>query len=201
MNTFRTQIIGYIRVSTVDQKTERQLDNIPCDKIFTDHVSGKTMERPQLKLLLSYVREGDTVIVHSMDRLARNTEDLLHLVSYLKRNKVTIRFIKEGITFDSTDNPMGQLMLTIMGAVAQFELSLMQERQREGIVKAKLAGKYTGSHKKLKPEQIEIINERLKLGVSKANISRELNITRQTIYNYLKTQNKSDHIEDILDMV
>ncbi len=184
--TSSTQIIGYIRVSTTEQKTERQLDGFVCDKIFTDTVSGKTIDRPELKRLIAYVREGDTVLVHSMDRLARNTENLLHLVGCLKRTKVTVKFIKEGLTFDAVDNPMGELMLTIMGAVAQFELSLMKERQREGIAKAKLAGKYQGSHKKLKADQIEYMLRSLKLGLTKARIGRELGITPRTINNYLK---------------
>lgn len=182
------QIVGYIRVSTVEQKTERQLHEMALDKIFTDHVSGKTIERPALKEMLAYVREGDVVVVHSMDRLARNVEDLLHLVNYLNRNKVTIRFIKEGLTFDGGENPMGQLMLTIMGAVAQFELSLLHERQREGIARAKADGKYKGRPKKaikLNEMQLLYMDDCLKKGVSKARIARELGITTRTVYNCL----------------
>jgi DNA invertase Pin-like site-specific DNA recombinase len=189
MNKYvNNQVVGYIRVSTVEQKTERQLHEMALDKIFTDHVSGKTIERPALKEMLAYVREGDVVVVHSMDRLARNVEDLLHLVNYLNRNKVTIRFIKEGLTFDGGDNPMGQLMLTIMGAVAQFELSLLHERQREGIARAKADGKYKGRPKKaikLSEMQLHYMNDCLKKGVSKARIARELGITTRTVYNCL----------------
>jgi len=184
----KTQTIGYIRVSTVEQKTERQLYDMPCDKIFTDHVSGKTIDRPALKELLAYVRDGDNVVVHSMDRLARNVEDLLHLVNYLNRNKVSIRFIKEGLTFDGGENPMGKLMLAIMGAVAQFELSLLHERQREGIARAHAEGKYKGRPKKaikLSPMQLLYMDDCLKKGVSKARIARELGITTRTVYNCL----------------
>jgi DNA invertase Pin-like site-specific DNA recombinase len=184
----KTQIIGYIRVSTVEQKTERQLYEMPCDKIFTDHVSGKTIDRPALKEMLAYVREGDCVIVHSMDRLARNTEDLLYLVNYLNRHKVTIRFIKEGLNFDGGENPMGQLMLTIMGAIAQFELSLLHERQREGIARAKAEGKYKGRAKKaikLSDVQMVYLADAINKGVSKSRIARELSVCRRTIYNCL----------------
>ena len=179
------QTVGYVRVSTEEQNTARQLHDLPCDKIFTDTVSGSTKERPELQKMLNYVREGDVILVHAMDRLARNTEDLLYIVNYLNRNKVTIKFIKENLTFDGTDNPIGQLMLTILGAIAQFELSLIKARQREGIDRAKAAGKYTGHAKKLKPEQIQRIKEQVEMGVPRSRIARDIGVTSKTIYNYL----------------
>lgn len=200
----KNQTIGYIRVSTVDQKIERQLHDMQLDKTFIDRVSGKTIDRPALKEMLNYARAGDVVVVHSMDRLARNTEDLLYLVNYLNRNNISIRFISENLTFDGSNNPIGKLMLTIMGAIAQFELSLMNERRREGIARAKAEGKFKGrptNATKLSNVQKAYLERSIKYGVSKAKIAKELNITRQTIYNYLKTQNKSDHIVDVHDMV
>jgi DNA invertase Pin-like site-specific DNA recombinase len=188
------QTIGYIRTSTTEQNTANQLYDFPCDRVFTDKVSGSTIDRPELQNMLEYAREGDLILVHSMDRLARNTEDLLHLVNFLNRKKVTIRFIKENLTFDGSDNPMGQLMLTIIGAIAQFELSLMKARQREGIKRAQEAGRYSNNANKLKPEQIAYIIENASLGIPRSRIARDLKITYKTVYNYLrvKTETKEE---------
>jgi DNA invertase Pin-like site-specific DNA recombinase len=109
------QRIGYIRVSTLDQHTERQLDGIQVDKTFTDKASGKDTRRPQLELMMSFVRSGDTVIVHSMDRLARNQDDLHHIVQTLTSKGVRIEFVKEHLTFTGEDSPMSKLMLSVMG--------------------------------------------------------------------------------------
>lgn len=189
MTYSNNQTIGYIRVSTNEQHMENQLRDMPCDKIFSDAVSGSTTERPQLQEMLQYVREGDIILVQAMDRLARNTEDLLHIVNFLNRKKVTIRFLKENLTFDGTDNPIGQLMLTILGAIAQFELSLMKARQREGIIRAQAAGKYQGGkYKKLKDEQIEFIQQQVGLGIPKARVARKMGLTSKTIHKYLKKE-------------
>lgn len=184
------QTIGYVRISTIEQNTSNQLYDFPCDKVFTDRVSGSTINRPELQRMLDYAREGDRILVHSMDRLARNTADLLHLVNFLNRKKVTVTFIKENLTFDGSENPMGQLMLTIIGAIAQFELSMMQSRQREGIKRAQEAGKYKGGqYKKLKPEQVSYIKEQAALGIPRSRIAKNLQLTSRTIYNYLKPEN------------
>ncbi|MTE16934.1 hypothetical protein GLP40_29865 [Nocardia sp. CT2-14] len=119
------QRIGYIRVSTDDQNTERQLDGVPVDKTFTDKASGKDRERPQLTALLDYVRDGDTVVVHSMDRLARSLDDLRQLVRGLTEQQIKVEFVKEGLTFIGDDTPMANLLLTMMGAVAEFERALL----------------------------------------------------------------------------
>ncbi|NNM50892.1 MAG: recombinase family protein, partial [Pseudomonadales bacterium] len=136
--------IGYIRVSTIEQNTERQLEGIQLDKIFTDKASGKDTQRPQLALLLEFVREGDAVVVHSMDRLARNLDDLRSLVTGLVRCGVRGEFVKEGMHFNGDDSPMATLMLSVMGAFAEFERALIKERQREGIALAKGRGVYKG---------------------------------------------------------
>src|ERR671915_1087996 len=109
------QYIGYIRVSTLDQHTARQLDGIEVDKTFTDKASGKDTKRPQLELLMSFVRSGDTVIVHSMDRLARNLDDLRRIVQTLTGKGVCIEFIQEHLTFRGEDSPMANLMLSVPG--------------------------------------------------------------------------------------
>jgi DNA invertase Pin-like site-specific DNA recombinase len=140
------QTVAYIRVSSAQQNTDRQLMGVERDKDFMEKVSAKnTEDRPQLKAMLEHVREGDTVVVHSMDRLARNTKDLLEIVETLKGNGVSIKFIKENLAFTAgTDNSMSNLLLSILGSVAQFERELMLERQREGIEAAKLKGLFKG---------------------------------------------------------
>lgn len=139
------QTVAYIRVSSVQQNTDRQLVGIERDKEFIEKVSAKDTKRPQLKALLEHVRDGDTVVVHSMDRLARNTKDLLEIVEGLKIKGVSVRFVKENLSFTAgADNSMSNLMLTMLGAVAQFERELMLERQREGIESAKQKGLYKG---------------------------------------------------------
>ena len=133
----RGQRIGYIRVSSFDQNPERQLDQVQVDKLFTDKASGKDTQRPQLDALLSFAREGDTVVVHSMDRLARNLDDLRRLVQTLTKRGIRIEFVKECLSFTGEDSPMANLLLSVMGAFAELERALIGERQREGIALAK----------------------------------------------------------------
>ncbi|MMZ45390.1 DNA-invertase hin [compost metagenome] len=141
------QQIGYVRVSSEDQSVERQLNGLHLDRVFIDKVSGKDTNRPELKLLLSFAREGDTVVIHSMDRLARNLDNLRSLVKELTTKGVQVKFIKEGLTFSGDDSPIAQLLLSVMGAFAEFERSLIKERQREGIELAKKRGAYRGRKK------------------------------------------------------
>jgi DNA invertase Pin-like site-specific DNA recombinase len=143
----RGQRIGYVRVSSFDQNPGRQLDQVQVDKLFTDKASGKDTQRPQLDALLSFAREGDTVIVHSMDRLARNLDDLRRLVQTLTKRGIRIEFVKECLSFIGEDSPMANLLLSVMGAFAEFERALIGERQREGIALAKQRGAYRGRKK------------------------------------------------------
>ena len=138
------QHIGYIRVSTLDQRTERQLENIKLDRVFTDKASAKDTKRPELDAMLSFVRPGDRVVVHSMDRLVRNLDDLRRIVQNLTKRGIAIEFIKEKLTFTGEDSPMANLMLSVMGAFAEFERALLRERQREGIALVKQRGAYRG---------------------------------------------------------
>ncbi|GAA1462699.1 recombinase family protein [Williamsia maris] len=178
------QTVGYQRVSTIEQNTARQLDGLQLDKVFTDHASGKDTNRPQLQLCLEYVRDGDELIVHSMDRLARSLVDLRRIVDELTGRGVRVRFIKEGMTFarDSQD-PCSILMLSVMGAVAEFERSLTLERQREGIAIAKREGKYTGRKPSLTDDQVASVMTRLDQGASAAALAIEYGVSRATIYN------------------
>jgi DNA invertase Pin-like site-specific DNA recombinase len=180
------QRIGYVRVSTLDQNAERQLEGVQLDRLFTDHASGKDTERPQLKALLAYAREGDTVVVHSMDRLARNVDDLRRMVQEQTRRGVRVQFIKENLLFTGEDSPMANLMLTVLGAVGQFERELIRERQREGIALAKQRGVYRGRRRALSPERIAELRARAAGGEKKARLAREFGISRETLYQYLR---------------
>lgn len=182
----RGQRVGYIRVSTTDQNTARQLDGVELDRIFEDKASGKNAKRPKLQELLAYVREGDTVIVHSMDRLARNVDDLRRIVTELSGRGVRVEFQREGVVFEGEDNPMNTLLLTMLGAVAEFLRAQNLENQREGIAKAKQAGKYKGRKRVLAPEQITQIKVRVAAGEQKTALARELGVSRETIYKGLR---------------
>jgi len=179
--------IGYIRVSSFDQNPERQLEQAEVSKVFTDKASGKDTERPALEELLAFVREGDTVVVHSLDRLARNLDDLRRLVQQLTQRGVRIEFVKECLTFTGEDSPMANLLLSVMGAFAEFERELIRERQREGIVLAKQRGAYRGRKKALSTEQVAALQSRASAGEQKAKLAREYGISRETLYQYLKT--------------
>lgn len=179
--------VGYVRVSSFDQNPERQLENIELDKIYTDKASGKDVNRPQLIELIDYVRDGDTVVVHSMDRLARNLDDLRKLVCQLTRKQVKVQFIKENIIFRGDDSAMSTLLLSIMGAFAEFERSLIRERQMEGIALAKKKGAYKGRKKSLNDEEVQNLKSRAANGEKKSDIARDLNISRETLYQYLKS--------------
>lgn len=178
------QRVGYQRVSTIDQNTGRQLDGVKLDKMFSDRASGKDTERPHLAACLEYLREGDTLVVHSMDRLARNLEDLRRLVRELTRQGVKVEFVKENLIFAGDDSPMNTLLLSMLGAVAEFERSMILERQREGIALAKAAGKYRGRKAALTDQQADELRARLAAGESVTALAKDFGISRQTVYNY-----------------
>lgn len=180
------KLIGYIRVSSIDQNPDRQLEGLVLDKKFIDMMSGKDTQRPQLHIMLNYVREGDTVVVHSMDRLARNLDDLRRLVFGLTKDGITIKFLKENLTFTGEDSPMSNLLLSVMGAFSEFERSLIRERQREGISLAKKRGVYKGRKKCLTPAKVIDIKQRIASGEKKSVTARDYKISRQTLYKYLK---------------
>jgi DNA invertase Pin-like site-specific DNA recombinase len=179
-------------VSSVDQNTDRQLAEEHLDKTFTDKVSGKDRNRPELTRALDYVRDGDELVVHSMDRLARNLLDLQQIVQQCVDKGVKVRFLKEKLTFEpaddknSPDYAMKTLMLQIMGAVAQFERALTKERQREGIVAAKKAGKFRGGQPKLTTEEAIEVRRLVGEGVAKSKVAKKFKVSRETVYQYLK---------------
>ncbi|KRQ01290.1 transposase [Bradyrhizobium pachyrhizi] len=181
------QIVGYIRVSTLDQKTDRQLVGVHLHRTFTDHASGKDTDRPELAQMVAYVREGDTVVVHSMDRLARNLEDLRRLVRELTGKGVRVQFLKESLTFTAEASPMSQLLLNVMGSFAEFERALIRERQREGIAVAKAKGVYKGRRRALSPDQVEQLRSAVAGGAKKAVLARDFKVSRETVHRYLRT--------------
>lgn len=182
------QRVGYIRVSTLDQNIERQLDGVQLDKVFTDKASGKDTARPQLQAALNHLREGDTFVVHSMDRLSRNTEDMLKVVRELKARGVAVQFMKEQMTFDPySEKAQDELMFTMLSAFAQFERAIIRERQREGIAIAKAKGNvYKGRKRSLEPHEAEDLRRRASKGESKTKLAEEFKISRETLYQYLK---------------
>jgi DNA invertase Pin-like site-specific DNA recombinase len=193
----KTQIIGYVRVSSIDQNEQRQLEGIELDRVFIDKASGKDTNRPQLQEALKYVREGDTFAVHSMDRLARNVEDMLRLVRELNAKGVTVHFVKENIQFTADKNdPRAALMFAMLGAFSQFEREMIRERQREGIALAKAKGVYKGRKPALTPSQIEELNERLKTCTNKAQLARNFGIHRDTLYKYVR-KGGSDNMQSV----
>jgi DNA invertase Pin-like site-specific DNA recombinase len=182
------QTVGYIRVSSLGQNTARQLDGLTLDQTFTDKCSGSDTNRPQLQAMLAHVRKGDTVVVHEISRLARNTADLLQLVKQLTDKGITITFNKEALTFTGDKaNAMNQMLLTMLGAVSAFELSMINERRAEGQAKARAEGKHMGRHAKLNAEQGAEIRTRAAAGESKTDLATEFGISRATLYSTIRT--------------
>jgi len=183
--------IGYIRVSTAEQNTVRQLDGEQLTVTFTDKASGKNADRPQLQAMLAgNWPEGSVVVVHSMDRLARSLIDLLKIVEQLTQRGIAVQFLKEGKTFkgSETADPMDKLMLSMLGAFAEYERTLIRERQREGIIKAKARGVYRGRKQKITDTGLlaQVIAEATALGANKTRIASSYGISRETLYNYIK---------------
>lgn len=180
--------IGYKRVSTIEQNDSRQLVGLELEKIFVDHASGKnTSERPQLQAMIEYIREGDEVYVHSMDRLARNLKDLLGLVEQIRNKGASVYFLKESLYIESQaqQSPMTTLMLSMMGAFAEFERSLILERQREGIALAKQKGLYKG-RKPVSKEKLKQAKDLLTQGQKVSAVARQTGLSRASLYKYLK---------------
>lgn len=180
--------IGYIRVSSIDQCIDRQLVGIQVDKKFIDKSSGKDRDREDFNKMMAYLRTGDHLLVHSMDRLSRNLMDLRNIVEELVKRNVKVEFIKEGLIFTGEDSPMSMLTLSLLGAFSEFERSLIKERQREGIDIAKKKGLFKGKKFFLNQEEVNDILNRIAAGQSKASIARFYNLSTACIYQYLKRE-------------
>lgn len=188
--TMTGQRIAYIRVSAVDQNLESQkelLQKCTINKWFEEKISGKNTDRPQLQAMLEYVREGDTVYVKDLSRLARNTKDLLDIVEYLTNKGVSLKSLKESI---DTSTNFGKLMITFLGAIYQFERDNLRERQRDGIAVAKQKGKYKGRKKVDKPANFSVVYQKwLNREIKSVTAIRELNISEYAFYKFVKEEN------------
>ncbi len=174
---------GYVRVSTVEQNLDRQLDGVSVDVLIEEKASAKDVNRPQLQLLLNVLGKGDVLVCHSMDRLARGVDDLRKIVKDLTAKGVRVEFVKEGLTFTGDDSPTSNLLLTMLGAVAEFERSLIRERQREGIAVAKAKGVYSKPRaKRVKKADPAEVARRVAAGESKASVAKAMGVSRQTVY-------------------
>ena len=182
--------IGYIRVSTQEQNTIRQevlMESLGVDQIYIDHMSGKNTDRPELKKMMEFVRQGDTVIVESISRFARNTKDLLELVEQLTSKGVEFVSQKEAI---DTSTPAGKFMLTIFAAVSELERDYLLQRQREGIDQAKVQGKYTGRRSKELPEFDGVIAKWKNDEITAVTAMKKLGVSKSTFYRKAKQKYK-----------
>jgi DNA invertase Pin-like site-specific DNA recombinase len=182
-------IFNYLRVSTIEQNTDRQLRNVECDREFIEHASGKDTNRPVLQSLLNMLREGDHINIHELSRLARNTQDLLNIVQQIVDSGASIKFHKENLSFSGSnkkDDPFQKLMLTMLGAISTFERDLLLERQREGIALAKEKGKYKGRPPRFDDKKIKEIKQQFKESTNKAELAKELGISRGYLYEIVK---------------
>jgi DNA invertase Pin-like site-specific DNA recombinase len=190
-----SQTVAYLRVSSTTQKLDRQ-DSLrdDADRVFEEKASGGSRDRPVLNEMLAYVRDGDSVNVWSMDRLARSMVDLASIVQELVAKGVTITFKKENLTFSpDREDPYAMLTLHLIGAVAQFERSIIKQRQAEGIAKAKTKGVYKGRKKiELTPEQLDSARNQIAAGVPKAVVARGLGISRSVLYRELEERESTD---------
>ena len=186
--------VGYIRVSALDQNTARQDEALAQEgvtKVFTDRITGAIIDRPELNNLRAFVREGDTVVVLSMDRLARNLVEFRKLVEELLNKGVAVRFIRENLTFTGNDSPMSILTLSLMGAFAEFERAFSKERQREGIELAKARGAFKGGVLKLSIPDRDYLYDAVERGVPKTEIAKRLKISRDTVYSYINLKKRA----------
>ena len=185
-------ILGYVRVSTVEQNEARQMvtmEKYEVEKIFSEKISAKDTNRPKLKELLDFAREGDTIVVHDFSRLARSTKDLLEIVELLESKGIKLISIKESI---DSSTPTGKLMLTMIGAINEFERENLLERQREGIAIAKQEGKYKGRKEINIPNFGDYYQRYLNREFTKVSLAKELGISRNTLDKLIKEYQKDN---------
>jgi DNA invertase Pin-like site-specific DNA recombinase len=176
--------VGYARVSSVGQSLDVQLEKLQqCDKVFQEKLSGTSSKRPRLKACLEYVREGDTLVITRLDRLARSTLDLCQIAAELERKNVHLRVLDQSI---DTSDATGRLLFNMLGAIGQFETEIRAERQREGIAKAKQRGVKFGASKKLTPAQTDILRQERKKGVLIRDLMKHYGLSKSSVYRYLQ---------------
>lgn len=189
------QRIGYIRVSTDVQNVDRQLEGIDIDRKFIDVASGKNKDRPAFQEMIRYIREGDLLIVHSLDRLGRNMVDILNIVESFIEKGIGIQFVKDNMSFSKQPTAVEKLILQTMASFAEFERNILKERQREGIEIAKAKGLYKGRRRALKLDQVIELNKKVEMGIPKARVAREFGISVVTLYEYLKDYRFQDSLD------
>lgn len=185
--------IAYIRVSTIEQNEQRQIEAMKrydIEKWFIEKVSGKDTNRPKLKEMLNFAREGDTIHIHDFSRLARSTKDLLSIVELLNEKGITLISNKENI---DTSTPTGKLMLTMIGAINEFERTNLLERQREGIAIAKREGKYKGRKAVSIPDFENYYKKYRNREINKSELAKELNISRPTLDKLIKAYRENNN--------
>lgn len=183
--------IGYARTSTTEQiagleAQMKELESSGCEKIFYEQISSSIIKRSELQSAIDFVREKDVLIITKIDRLARSVTDLLSIIQQLKKKKVEVRILNLGM---DTQTPTGQLMLTVLAGVAQFEREIMLERQREGVAKAKSQGKYKG-RKPISMDKQKEVKELIANGATKVSVAKKLKLGEATIYRILKNNAK-----------
>ena len=178
--------VAYIRVSTVEQNESRQIESLKkydIEKFFTEKVSAKDTNRPKLQEMLDFVRSGDTIYIHDFSRLARSTKDLLEIVEFLKEKEVNLVSTKENL---DSSTPTGKLMLTMIGAINEFERQNLLERQKEGIAIAKAEGKYKGRKEISVPNFDKYYEKYMKRELTKTQLAKELGVSRPTLDKLIK---------------
>jgi DNA invertase Pin-like site-specific DNA recombinase len=182
-------LVGYARVSSVGQSLDVQLDKLKqCDKVFQEKESGASGKRPRLQACLEYVREGDTLVVTRLDRLARSTLHLCQIAAELEQKRVDLRVLDQNI---DTSDATGRLLFNMLGAIAQFETELRAERQMDGILKAKARGVKFGRNPSLSPEQITELKNRRQQGTLIKTLMKEYQISKATVYRYLNQRHST----------
>ena len=179
-------VVSYRRVSSASQCLDRQ-ELEGCDKVFEEKITGAKRDRPELNRMLDYIREGDEVRVHSIDRLARDLRDLQSIIEHINDKDATITFLKEKLTFkpSAKADPFAKLQLHLMGAFAEFERSIIRERQREGIARAKERGVYAGRKTSIDVDKVKSLHAS---GVGASEIAKALGIGRASVYRLLSQQ-------------
>ena len=174
--------VGYVRVSTVEQNVELR-EKASVEKFFVDKISAKSAKRPKFDEMMNFLREGDELIVSEFSRLARSTTDLLNIIETLTKKDVKVRSLKEQVDFST---PQGKFMLTIFGAIAEFERELILQRQREGIQIAKAAGKYKGRNAKKRPKDFDYYKQAYyERTMTVTKIAKHYKVSRPTVYKWI----------------
>ncbi len=184
-------LVGYARVSSVGQSLDVQREKLrDCDKVFEEKQSGTTTARPRLKACLEYIREGDTLVITRLDRLARSTLHLCQIADRLKQKGVDLRVLDQNI---DTSDATGRLLFNMLGAIAQFETELRSERQMDGILKAKARGVQFGQKPKLTGDQVQELKRRRSDGVLVKDLMREYNLSKASVYRYLRQEQPAEN--------